>query len=195
MSIQILTIDHDTRCIYAIADKRIGSAGTNEAGEMFNWTKKHDNAIKIVPINDNLMVSGGILEDMSTVFIGSLTQVAHLKPSEIIAYAKQLNRFVTPPYGTMTHNPEIIFGIYDCGTPFYWFAEQDGSDELKLVTESFNIQIGGGMKGTSIKAGEFLKKLMRRKVDFKEVLIRTIEYAASIDKVISPSYDLIIKPF
>jgi hypothetical protein len=190
MSIHIIALEAGGNRILAIADKRIGK-GRSLNGELLNWEHVHDNALKLKRITDTLYSASGTLEDMSEDFYNQLLLVRDKKPSEILKLAETIDREIRPAFWNKTHNQAIIFGAHDDGRLFIWTGKGDGTTELFFGSDKSTLDYSGGLGDTADRAVHALAMSLKRGNNLPKAMVDAVHFAASIDKVISPTFDFV----
>jgi hypothetical protein len=185
---QCVALDENTRTVFAISDKRI-CTGTFKKGKLKSFRHLHDNYFYINPITERVYSIGGSMIDLSENFHMQLLEVKDKKPSEIVDFASNLDR--KSNLASQSYNEEKIFGVWDDGRLFMWCGKTNGLSNLVFPVEESIIFISGGLVGTKDRAAEVLFQELKRNNDFAEAMIKSLEYAASIDETISPTYDLL----
>ena len=193
MSIYIIAADNINRQLVAVTDKRIGRGYFTRAGEMVKWEFDHDNAVKMSRINETVFATGAATEDYGHLFPNALKLFSHLPTPDIIEEAKKIDRKVDEPADkNFPYEPAVLFGLYDDRRPFLWCGEKDGTEKLQVVESGkYRVQICGGLDGTDDKVSGYLKTLLDKKLSWEKIIYNSLQYATSIDKVISPSYNIV----
>jgi hypothetical protein len=195
MSFKMIALEVGGKRLFAIADKRMGRGVCNRAGKMLHWEHVHDNCLKLQPVTDTVFMYGGCISDMSDEFYAKLLTQKHLKPSKLLAFAESIDREVKPMFWKHTFNEMFICGVYDDGQLFIWTGKSDGSNDLTFSNERTTIlDMGGGLNPdtSDLALHMFGKQLLANPGNYELSMKRTLLYAASIDKAISPTYDFIM---
>ena len=184
-------MDWDNGEVLAMTDRRVGN-GIVLKGEIYNWSFDNDDEEKIQKISENLYFIGGVMADLSDVFLALLKDLQDQPPSMIIEEAKNFDRtrFMNQD-GKVIHDIAIILGLHDDGKPFVLNLLVDGTHSLKKDTQGWNVQMIGGQPGTQSKAAEYFLDRLKEYGQFTPAMSKTMMYTASIDEWISADFDLI----
>lgn len=172
--------------IYAIADKRVSNADLSFV---------HDNEVKLRPIKNDLFLTGIGECDISDFWHQTLKSISHFSVSEILTVATQLPRKKQVLYSEeYPFCPVVIFGLDGNGELFLWLGHPDGRTEVIKSSSNITCKIIGmnddNSPGTTVnKISEYSLSLLMKGGDIEETLINSLQYGASIDPVVSPTYD------
>lgn len=179
--------------VFIAADKRVSKSA--------DLSFVNDEAVKVHRVRDNIYFNGGCAMPQSEAYNKVMDSYKHLPATQLIEIVRSFDRRFKTIHEE--HITSMYLTGFDENNNFFMWIGLPGSDKEELICNIPNNVFGWKIFGmtdgkrfgqdnkinTIVEVDKYLKSRLSSQPDKIAIIQDCITYGASIDKVVSPTYD------